>query len=383
MRKFCSSLYLIILGLANTICKEFMRHCMIRTANLSCGLHLRIVVNAEEAMKYKKRDRKIFPADNSLLRSSIIVRIALGSAAGDFGSLLKTVLEQREQLHDIAKKIVIGVKSVKRSASVKGLLLPIADIRGLLTRYNSNIQKLKCYERRIDRRRRHFKTMALWSLVTFVSVCFMNLIIGSVFVSRYGLVPTIHYVEAEDIYQLIIADYNQSTSHVVSENRTMSHDISKINRSSTGFAYDPSYKANYIFLGCFSFLTWIFLAIFLVMWITGLSNRNKIFDKISNIATAERGCTIYREFFNDLYEKSAELQPPLEKDAEQSALNLEEYAVYDKKLFCDDIKTRRLFKKLNLWTERKCSNRAKETSEVYSQEDSAQSTTGTSSAEMH
>lgn len=318
---------------------------MIETTHSSFGEYMHIALDS--ATQCGSRAQK------SSLRSKII-KTVLGS---NFKSLHNATLKQRHQLHDVIRKVISCVKHIKQCDNIKGLILPSDGIKSLLSHYNSNLQKLHCYERRVTRWQNRYKTATFWSIAILLVDCFINFIVGIIHLVRYGTALIIHDFSFTQRDRIITTDHFRNVSWVAEENVTTSHDVFEITKPYTHFVYDNVYVTALALLIALGILSSLICVASMILWIVGTLNIDDIFDNIT-IAEAEQGYMIYKQFFDALQVATAEKLPYTTSSARADKkvvqelfgqLQAEKYSVYTKDLFKNDTAVRRLFIRVKLW----------------------------------
>ena len=346
---------------------------MISTVDLGFGQYMNITM---EVKKPPPKKPKNFFVDSRFWRSDMIVKIALGRKTVDFSDLLNTTLKQRELLQDVVGKSMTCIKRVKQSTTIKGIILPLAKIGKLLSSYNTNIKKLKHYEKKIARCKRRFRAVAIVSLAIFAVLCFINIIIGAVYLIINGYNPTFRDVYIEYVDRIITTDLGspkdvnrQNKSFVAEETITILHELPDTERSSVVF--DQMYTLNVALRYFANSLVAIVWAILVALWVTDIINTRYVFAKLITIPASEKELSLYNKFFDVLHEKKEDSRRDIlhmiKGKATSTTLNdvkefltdvmknsgiahPDKHAIYGKELFMNNIQLRRLIMRLKLWT---------------------------------
>ena len=262
-----------------------------------------IVMDCDDRPKHK----------NGLARYFSKFHSRWGRTLKDFVALHNTVLKQRKQLRIVSEKIVHCIKCMDRCIFIKGLIIPMNEIRALITSYNSNIQKLKCYETKALTWRLRVKRMLFWNLNLLAIASFVHAFTGGAFWFHYGFSPVIYKVLFRDTYQLYVTEYmlkervfNYSTHYIdyrmVEENNSISPSTSAALPMAIRPSYDSFFRVNIAIMALFCAIFIIVVLSFPILVAISVVV-HKTFKKTPDIATIEREYAMHKKFFDLLHTK--------------------------------------------------------------------------------
>ena len=257
----------------------------------------------------KKTRLEAFLTDCGAMRD----RIVSGRDPKRFAILCKTLSKQRKQLHILIKNITHCIKCMECCLAIKGLILPLNEIKKLLSNFNKNIQKIKCYETRIVHWRTQIKKILGWDFLIFSVASFINAIIGIILWFHYRLSPIIYKVLFRERYQIVTTEFyavpkNFSQRYVkrwvAEENSTFSYVSIDTLPSATARNYDPLHMENVVILSIFC-ITYV-LIVLSVPLLEGIRRAiGKTFGKMADTTAVEREYTMCKQFFDALYKKKS------------------------------------------------------------------------------
>lgn len=248
-------------------------------------------------------------------------RIALADPK-KVAALHDTLLKQQKKLHILVKKVLHAIKCMECCISIKGFILPLDEIRDLLSSYSNNIQNIRCYEAGVQRRKALATKLFNWSFIVFIIASAIHAIVGGAFIILYGNPPFIYDIAFRNICQIVTTEYYTVPENIyehfvkrriVEERTAFLRADPSILPSKLRLKYAPLYMTN-------STVMALFCAIFIIILIViplvkGISVAiNRTATKMDNLCAMEEGAILSKKFFDMLYEK---------KDVSQNALTIE------------------------------------------------------------
>ena len=328
---------------------------------------MNIVMDLEPSFQHKKNKDKAFMFYRGNIAKDLLTKITLGKDSSNFASLLKIVSKQRSQLHDIIKKTIICIEYAKHCDAIKGLILPLDEIRKLLSNYNSNVQKIKCYETQIYRFKKWSAVVALWMLAVIAIDSLINLIVGAIFLSRHGFTSIANKILSRIIQRIITTDLgvigavNRPVRRWVVEENVTDSVVHPETNTLWGFIYEPHYTAIMATMFALVSIFSLILLMLLLSSLIGETRSDRTFSGI-NILTTDKECMLYKKFFDLLHEKRGNPQAstanmPKENSAKESLNEMqklgipdpEKHAIYSSDLFIHNVQIVALFMRLKLW----------------------------------
>lgn len=298
---------------------------MIRTVKVCFGNYMAIVMDFGESTRRRKSRLSYLSKFHSKFNGALD-RIALRDAP-KLALLCKEALGQRKQLHIVVEKVLHCIKCMERCPDIKGVILPLSAISALLSHYGSNIDRIRCYARRLRSRNSLAKKVFGWAIVVFLISAIIHALIGGGFFLRYKTPPYIYKLLYRTRCQLSTAefqgDFNKRfvSSQIVEEKDSFWRADPTILSAEPLRQYDPLYRTNIIIMALFCA---VFITILLIVAVIKAINVvvSRTYVKVADIAVMEEEYVIYKKFFDVL--QSADAQNSL-LDVEKSVNNSSEH----------------------------------------------------------